>query len=403
MGFNTGASVTDGVLTLAGNNGLMSLVLGGSGVEVNTKTVAGQMDALNKSSIVQSCVVLRADAISNLNLWARDEKGRKVTNAIVKSDLQLVKKFNEYQNFRTFNNMVESYASVYGVCYVYKMKLIGLNKFYYYVIPNHLVSPQMSNKTTRNFEREVEYYNISTWSGDVMRLETNEIFVFKDNDFYNHFDANYGVSRLSGLSEAISTCLSIGEMTTQLIADGGARGIIGQGAKDIDMLSAPFLEKEKKSLQTELKKYGGLREQLKYIVTKGAASYIPLTSKIIDMQLPENHQSAILQIGKRFGIPNVYQAIEPRFKAMPEGRKEFYTGTMIPEGTVRFEDLQRMVGMPERDWEYKPDWSHLDFYQESLLQSGTALQQVMNAITPAREKNFITQEQFDAILEPYLE
>ena len=76
-----------------------------------------------------------------------------------------------------------------------------------------------------------------------MRLETDEVFVLKDNDFYNHFDASYGVSRLSGLSEAISTCLSIGEMTTQLIADGGARGIIGQGAKDIDMLSAPFLEK----------------------------------------------------------------------------------------------------------------------------------------------------------------
>jgi hypothetical protein len=192
-------------------------------------------------------------------------------------------------------------------------------------------------------------------------------------------------------------------MTTQLISDGGARGIIGQGARDIDMVTAPFLSDEKDAIQKSLKGYGGLRGQLKYIVTKGAASYVPLTSKIIDMQLPENLQSAILQIGKRMGIPNVYQALEPRFKAMPEGRKEFYTGTMIPEGTVRFEDEQRMVGMPLRDWEYKPDWSHLDFFQESLKESAIALNQALSGITPAVEKGIITVQQAQAFLEPYLE
>lgn len=403
MGFSIEPAINNGVLTLSGSNALMSAILGNSNTEVNTKTVFGQMDALNKSSVVQSCVILRADAMSNLTMWAKDYRGKKVYNETVKKDLALVAKFNDSQNFRSFINMAEVYACTYGICYVWKSKMLGLNKFEYHIIPNFLVQPVMTINTDKNFERIVDYYNITAWNGNVLRLETDEVFILKDNDFYNHIDAAFGMSRLYGLGEAISTTLSISEMTTQLIADGGARGIISQGARDVDMLSAPFLDSETKSIQEKLKRYGGLRDQFKYIVAKGAASYTPLTSKIIDMQLPENAQAAILQIGKRFGIPNVYQAIEPRFKAMPEGRKEFYTGTIIPEGTVRFEAIQKMVGMPERDWEYKPDWSHLDFFQESLKESAVALNQALNGLIPAVEKEIITKEQAQSFLEPYLE
>ena len=169
------------------------------------------------------------------------------------------------------------------------------------------------------------------------------------------------------------------------------------------MLSAPFLDTEKKSLQAELKKYGGLREQFKYMITKGSINYIPLTSKIVDMDLTAAALDATVQIYNRYGLQSIFAAKEPRFKAYPEGRKEFYTGAIIPEATPRFAELALCKGIPKREWEYKPDWSHMDFFQEALLQSGTALQQVMNAITPARKEGFITQEQYMSILEPYLE
>ena len=61
-----------------------------------------------------------------------------------------------------------------------------------------------------------------------------------------------------------------------------------------------------------------------------------------------------------------------------------------------------MMSIPNRDWEYKPDWSHLDFYQEDLKESAIALQQVSGAITPLVEKGIITIEQAKGILEPYL-
>lgn len=402
MGFDTSRVILrDG--RIMSQNDLLSAVYGNSNAtEVNTTTLWGQRDALNKSSLVQACVILRADAFGHMKIWAKDEYGRKVRNNTVKQDLKELDVFNPYQNFRTFNNMVEAYTCSYGRGYVIKQKLIGLDKFDFYPISTHLVEPVYSYSANKFGEKNIAYYWVELYDGNRIRLETDEIFTFYDNDFFN-YDGVRGLSRLHSLKEPISTLLSIGQMSTQLIADGGARGIISQGGRDVDMISAPFLDDEKASVQKSLKNYGGLREQLKYIVMKGVANYVPLTSKIIDMQLPELEMKAVIQIGKRFGIPNAYQALEPRFKAMPEARKEFHTGTIIPEATVRYEQICRMKEIPKRDWEYQPDWSHLDFFQESLKESAIALNQALTGLAPAVESGLISKEAAQAFLEPYLE
>jgi phage portal protein BeeE len=402
MAFNTSRIYTrDGMIP--SQNDILSAIYGNSNsTEVNTNTIHGQRDALNKSTVVQACVITRCDAISNLRIWAKDDDGRKIKNATVKQDLKELNYYNEYQDFRTFNNMLEAYACVYGRGYVYKSKLIGLNKFDYYPISNHLIQPKYFQSSNKFAEKEPDYYEIDLQTGAVLRLERDEIYSFTDNDFFNH-DGVRGLSRLYSLKEPISTLLSIGQMSTQLIADGGARGIISQGARDVDMITAPFLDDEQEEIHRALKRYGGLREQLKYIVMKGVANYVPLTSKIIDMQLPELAKEAALQIGKRFGIPNAYFALEPRFKAMPEARKEFHTGTIIPEATVRYKDIVKMKGIPARDWEYYPDWSHLDFFQEALKESAIALNQALAAITPAVTAGIVSKDEARTFLEPYLE
>lgn len=56
MGFNI-ERVSNNWITLNDGGGITGAVLSGNSIEVNTKTVYGQMDALNKSSIVQACVI----------------------------------------------------------------------------------------------------------------------------------------------------------------------------------------------------------------------------------------------------------------------------------------------------------------------------------------------------------
>jgi phage portal protein BeeE len=370
-------------------------------VEVNTRTANGQREAFLKSSTVQTAVKKRMNAFANLNVWAKDKNGNKVNNKFVEQDLKEMQRWNSTQNFSEFNSAVEAQACVYGVCYVYKSKVLGLNMYDYYVVPFHLVTPVYKTHKNNLFEKEVDYFNVSV-GDNLLELQKDEILVFRDN-WINGSSDLFGFSRLFALSEAISTILSIGEMTTQLIADGGARGIIGQGAKDIDTFVSPFLNKERDEIQKQLKKYGGLREQFKYIVTKGQASYVPLTSKIVDMQLPELAMKAKVDIFDAFGIPAILAMHEPRFKAAPEARKEFYTATIIPEASARFRELTKAKGIPQREWSYQPDWSHMDFFQESLKESAVAIQQVINGLMPAYNAGLMDKDKFNAILEPYIE
>lgn len=384
-------------------NGYIDLTNGvnSNNVEIDTTTISGQYEALRRCSVLQEVILLRANAFGNLRIWAKDKYGKKVMNDTVYKDLKKLNYFNPKQDYRSFSNQVEIYASTFGVCFIYEQKVIGFpDNSEFYIIPNWLISPYDKSGHTPYFEQDIDYYQVDVFNG-VVRLDKEEVHLIKDNSF-NFNGYGYG-SRLTGLKEPISLLLSIGEMSTQLIADGGARGIIGQGARDIDMMISPFLNDEKKHIQDELKKYGGLRNQYKYIVTKGTASYVPLTSRIVDMDLSNLDKRSVFKIFGSFGVPKIYAADEPRFKAAPEGRKEFYTGTIVPESIPRSQQLMKLKRIPERrDWEYYVDYSHLDFYQEMLQQSASAQLNASTALKNAIEGGFITADAAAGEFEYYL-
>ena len=100
MGFN--------IITLDAFNILSDddMFLKSNKVEIKTDTPERQHKAFLMSSIVQSAVKKRVNAFSNLKVWAKDKNGNKVTNKTVEQDLQLMLKWNEYQDFPQFNAMV---------------------------------------------------------------------------------------------------------------------------------------------------------------------------------------------------------------------------------------------------------------------------------------------------------
>jgi hypothetical protein len=52
-------------------------------------------------------------------------------NKFVDDDLRKMQRWNKYQDFNAFNNLVEAQACIYGICYIWKMKLIGVNDYEY--------------------------------------------------------------------------------------------------------------------------------------------------------------------------------------------------------------------------------------------------------------------------------
>jgi len=155
-------------------------------------------------------------------------------------------------------------------------------------------------------------------------------------------------------------------------------------------------------MQQALKQYGKLRGQLKYIITKGAASYVPLTSSIVDMQLPENLLSKKVDIYRGFGIPTAFAVNEARFQVVPEARKEVFAGSVTPEGKAIYADLFKMKQVPQRDWIYTADDSHHDFFQKGLKDSSIALSQAANGLKTLGESGYITNEQVSDYLDPFL-
>lgn len=382
--------------------------------EVNTSTVTGQIEAYTKCAPVQDAInmiasyhsSLRIAAVDDKGNWLGGDKGTAEQKRIIASDLKKLKQFNPREGFIRFQHRVKTYLSIFGVCYVHKQPIIGFPGMYdYYIIPNNIITPEYieSYSYNGNYERKIKRYRLNL-NAENLYLQPEEVFTFIDRvaGFQNVNTGGLNVtSRMVALREPVSTLLSMGQMLTQLLADGGARGIITQETSD-PMSNSPFLDAEKVAIQDELKKYGHLRSQYKYIVTRSAANYIPLTAKIVDMQLPEIALAKKIDVYRAYGIPTAFAVNESRFKVLPEARKELFTSTVIPEGEDLFSDMLKLVGIPERAWQYVPDWSHMDFFQESLKESAIALQQAGNGLVPLVDSGIISSDEANSYLEPYI-
>lgn len=397
-------------------NGIIQLtdsfngLVGSSGTVVNTKTVSGQIDAYTRCSVVQDAIDIKASYHSSLKIAAIDKQGKwingdyasKGQQAVIDQDMKNIEWFNEQEGFMRFNHRLKTHLLIFGRAYVHKEKKLGLDEYNYYIIPNNIIQEVYVARpsVTSYFLPEVDYYQVCVGS-EMFKLSTDEVFVFTDRlAGFNRIGTH---SRLYGLEEAISTLLSTDEMLTQLLADGGARGIITQGASNIDMISAGYLDEEKADIQRSLKDYGLLKDKYKYIVTKGQAGYVPLTSRIVDMQIPEIALMKKIQIYRAMGIPTAFGVNESRFKVLPEARKEMFTSSVIPEGQDLFEAQLRMKGIENPSFcKYVADYTHFDFFQESLKESGVAFQQASNALVPLVNAGIITMEQAHAYLNPYL-
>ena len=378
--------------------------------EIDTSTVAGQVLAYKYCNVVQDAIDIKARYHSSLTIsaqkdtgdWIGGNYGTPTEKATAKKDLAMLAMFNENENFIQFNYRLKTNLHIFGKCYVWKQKIVGFDKYNYYIVPLNMVTPIYSTsipKYDNYFKPIPDYYEIAVYNG-TLKLYPDELFTFRDGiEGFSAYESTQ--SRLVALKEPISALLSANQMFTQLIADGGARGIIGQGAKDNEMLNSPFLDEEKARVHKELKGYGKLRGQLKYIVTRGQVTYTPLTSSISDMQLPQNLLNHKINVYRGFLIPNAFASNEGRFKVMPEARKELFTGSIIPEANDIFGSILKMKNVPIRDWEYKPDYSSMDFFQESLLQAGTALQQAANAVVPLVRENIWDIATANSELTPY--
>lgn len=377
--------------------------------EINTNTIWGQIEAYTKCAVVQDAIELKASLHSTLKIAAINDSGRwiggnagtEAEKRTIKEDMKKINFYNPEQSNLSFQHQLKTMLHIFGIAYIQKQEISGFKgSYWYYIIPNDIITAEygISTKYDAEFNAIPIKYLVSVPNGQI-ELSPNEVFIIRDRMQGFGVDRSH-LSRLVALKEPISAILSANQMFTQLIADGGARGGIGLGAKDAEM--SLMLNEDKRLMQKELKEYGKLRGQLKYIVTKGALSYTPFTSSIVDMQLPENLLAKKVDIYRAFGIPTAFAVNEARFQVVPEARKEIFNASVTPEGKCIYDAIVKMKNIPERNWTYVADDSHHDFYQQSLKDSSIAFQQAAGALVPLKENGFISLEQGKDYLDPYI-
>lgn len=377
--------------------------------EINTNTIYGQIEAYTKCAVVQDAIELKASLHSTLKIAAINDSGRwlggnagtDIEKRTIKEDLKKIDFYNSEQGNLSFQHQLKTMLHIFGIAYIQKVPISGFKGSYsYYIIPNDIITAEYgySNKWDAEFNAIPKRYLVSVPDGQ-LELLPDEVFIVRDRMQGFGVDRSH-LSRLVALKEPISAILSANQMFTQLISDGGARGGIGLGAKDSEM--SIMLDEDKRLMQKQLKEYGKLRGQLKYIVTKGALSYTPFTSSIVDMQLPENLLAKKVDIYRAFGIPTAFAVNEARFQVVPEARKEVFNASVTPEGKCIYDAIIKMKQIPERAWKYVADDSHHDFYQKNLKESSIAFQQSAGALIPLLTANVISQQQATDYLDPYL-
>ena len=273
-----------------------------------------------------------------------------------------LKQPNPKEDFKRFFRKLDIYCKLHGKAYVHKQKsLLGTTD--YYVIPNEFITPYYGTGSNSLFERKIDYYQICN-NTESYRLDTKDVHIFYDGILSSTEYEVFGSSRLESLSEAISCYVVIMEVLTELYGSGGARNIISMGMKDHATLTSSVTKDEKISLYARLaKNWGWRRNQSKDIVISSDAKVYPLTSKIIDMGIPESIKQSIKSIYTAYEWPAELASVETsRFKTLPEARKEGYTQSAIPTIEYYYSEWLNMIERYNLPFELMADFFTFRFF-----------------------------------------
>lgn len=366
---------------------------------IDCRTPEGQQKAYDRCDLVSTVVGKRAESIANLKVWAVDGKGAQIDTPKSREILGILNHPNPYEDFSVFNSKIETFKGIYGKAYVYKRKSPTLGDTDYYVIPNYYVTEVYGNGTDLLFNPKIREYQISD-GYSTYSLRPEEVYVFYDKRVNFGNESVFGKSRMYQLSEPITNYSVLWEVSTELFGDGGAKNLISLGASDEGMLVNPLMKNERDEINQLFKGFGLRRKQAKTIVTKTKAEVHRLTVPIKDFDIPSVIKNSITVVCNAYDYPPYLFGLEAnRYKSTTEAMAYFYTQSCIPTAQYIIKDWLAMLEVGRLPFKIEPDYSHLDFYQESKQKQGGAVQQMAQGCSMAVQGGFMSVEDAKTLIE----
>jgi hypothetical protein len=145
-----------------------------------------------------------------------------------------------------------------------------------------------------------------------------------------------------------------------LIDNYGMRGFVSNASTDSGSF-VPLEDDEKREIQNQFKKYGTKKGQYQLAFTSNDLKYVPISSPIKDMLLPEQQKLIKTIIADILGFDTAILNNDAanKYANYKEARKSLFTENIIPASNNVSESLSDYF-----DSELTMDFSHLDIFSE---------------------------------------
>jgi len=217
------------------------------------------------------------------------------------------------------------------------------------------------------------YYN-----GKIIELDVNDVWTFTSSSLSGRYDGYlYPDRKLSALHKPISNIELNYKSRNELMAGQGAIGMISSEKADADGTLA--LEPDEiKEFQESMKKYRLASGDYKYLITKAAMKWTPMTVPIKDMMFLESLQSDSDAICDVLNYPAILLASSQRdskYANLNEVRKLLYADNIIANS----EKIDSSFNQNFKQF-LKLDKLYTDYYHLEVLQSDKKINAVTNKL-----------------------
>lgn len=272
------------------------------------------------------------------------KKGEDVENNI----LNILQNPNILQNETEFKQSYLESIIGFGVAYIY-INTIGLPEFTksISILDADKTSAYVGKLTQKellesnDLNNVIKYFEYSK-NGEKFKINSSNIIIISSTNAEIKNKYITFKSPLKPLEKALQVTPAMYDSMQNLMNNGGMKGFVSNKSKN-EYGSIEIDEKEKKELQKAFKNYGSKSNQHDIAFTNSELNYIPITSRIKDMLLPEQQNMIKTIISDVLGfdtaILNSNNANKYKSTDYQEARKSMYQEKLIPIANNLTENL----------------------------------------------------------------
>lgn len=356
--------------------------LGGSYNYFRFDGLTSCVEAYNRCPIISSIIGQQAQAFVNgkVKYYDNDGKELKNTNATVKKMIDLLRKPNPLQSWKTFEAQLYTYVKLFEFAIILPVKPFGFkNKMdassLWNIPPNWLdwsATEERFNQLGGTGLTEI----VISYNGQRTILKLEDVIIvrgFNPQLLNQGTSLTFPASRVYQNEMFINNIIGALESRNMLINYRGALGILSQDTGAGQYVPVAMLPQDKEDLQKDFQRYGLRKNQFQVILTSAALKWQQMGYPTKELMLMEEVEQSSIGLCAAWNFPPFILGFkDATFHNMNEAEKHLYTNCIWPDSDNIYEQITDGFGLSMIGVNMRKDYSHVAPLQEDKLEAAAA-------------------------------